>query len=79
MYRKDLFVIRLRHPPSQTAVDALNEDFGDINMGQPIKVIEPTPEEQEDSDNLGLARIAFEFNRRDYGRLRQLVDVLNSL
>jgi len=24
-----------------------------------------------------LARIAFGFNRRDYGRLRQLIDVLN--
>jgi hypothetical protein len=27
--------------------------------------------------NLPLARIAFAFNRRDYGRLRQLTDVLN--
>jgi UDP-glucuronate 4-epimerase len=30
----------------------------------------------EDDDNLELARIAFPFNRRDYGRLRQLIDVL---
>jgi uncharacterized protein (TIGR00730 family) len=75
---KDLFVIRLKHAPSQTAIDAMNEDFGDINNGQPIKRIEPTPEEREDNDHLELARIAFEFNRHDYGRLRQLVDVLNS-
>jgi hypothetical protein len=26
-----------------------------------------------------MPRIAFGFNRRDYGRLRQLIDVLNSL
>jgi hypothetical protein len=26
-----------------------------------------------------LARITFNFNRRDYGRLRQLIDVLNGL
>ena len=38
-----------------------------------------TPEEVEDNDNLDLARIAFGFNRRDYGRLRQLIDVLNGL
>ena len=76
---KDLFVIRLKHAPSQTAIEAMNEDFSDINMGAPIKIIEPTPEEREDNDHLGLARIAFEFNRRDYGRLRQLIDVLNSL
>jgi hypothetical protein len=75
---KDLFIIRLKHAPSQTAVEAINEDFSDINMGKPIKLIEPTPEEREDNDNLGLSRIGFEFNRRDYGRLRQLIDVLNS-
>ncbi len=44
-----------------------------------IKRIEPTPEEREDNDQLGLQRIAFGFNRRDYGRLRQLIDVLNKL
>ena len=32
-----------------------------------------------DNDRLELARIAFKFNRRDYGRLRQLIDVLNGL
>lgn len=75
---KDLLVIRLKHEPSDTAVEALNEDFADIINGAPIQKMEPTPEEREDDDNLHLARIAFAFNRRDYGRLRQLVDVLNS-
>lgn len=76
---KDLFVIRLKHPPSDTALAALNEDFADIITGPPIQRIPPTPEEQEDRDHLELHRIAFGFNRRDYGRLRQMIDVLNSL
>lgn len=76
---KDLFVIRLKHAPTDTALEALNEDFADLIIGAPIKRIEPTPEEREDHDELGLQRIAFGFNRRDYGRLRQLVDVLNGL
>ena len=76
---KDLFIIRLKHAPTDTALEAINEDFGDINNGPPIKRIEATPEERDDNDQLGLQRIAFEFNRRDYGRLRQMVDVLNSL
>ncbi len=76
---KDLFIIRLKHAPTDTALEALNEDFADINIGAPIKRIEPTPEEREDNDCLELQRIAFGFNRRDYGRLRQMVDVLNSL
>ncbi len=76
---KDLFVIRLKHAPSDSALAAMNEDFADINTGPPIRRIEPTPEEREDADQLQLPRIAFKFNRHDYGRLRQLVDVLNSV
>jgi uncharacterized protein (TIGR00730 family) len=76
---KDLFVIRLKHAPTESAVQAMNEDFADIIVGPPIKNLEPTPEEVEDGDHVGLARIGFGFNRRDYGRLRQLIDVLNRL
>jgi len=76
---KDLFVIRLKHAPSETALQAMNEDFADIVIGPEMKVIEPTPEELADDDNIDLPRIAFGFNRRDYGRLRQLIDVLNRL
>jgi hypothetical protein len=76
---KDLFFIRLRHAPTDSALEAMNEDFADIVIGPPIKRIEPTPDEHEDNDHLHLQRIAFGYNRRDYGRLRQLIDVLNSL
>ncbi len=58
---------------------ALNEDFADIVAGPPISRIDPTPEEVADDDNLHLAPIALGFNRRDYGRLRQFIDVLNRL
>ncbi len=75
---KDLFIIRLNHAPTESAIEAMNEDFADIITDSPIKRIEPTVEEREDNDHLDLQRIAFGFNRRDYGRLRQLVDVLNS-
>jgi uncharacterized protein (TIGR00730 family) len=76
---KDLFVIRLRHRPSDSAIAAMNEDFADIVVGPEIRRMDPTPEELEDDDNLDAQRIGFGFNRRDYGRLRQLIDVLNSL
>lgn len=76
---KDSFVIRLRHAPSDSALEAMNEDFDDIISGAPIERIEPTPEEVADNDQIQLPRIAFGFNRRDYGRLRQLIDVINSL
>lgn len=76
---KEQFVIRLKHPPSDTALEALNEDFSDLILGAKIQRTEPTPEEIADNDNVELPRIAFEFNRRDYGRLRQLIDALNGL
>jgi uncharacterized protein (TIGR00730 family) len=76
---KDLFVIRLKHAPSESALEAMNDDFADIITGAKIKTIGPTAEEKADGDALDLPRIGFGFNRRDYGRLRQLIDVLNGL
>ena len=76
---KDLFIVRLKHAPTASAIEAMNEDFADIMVGPQIQKISPTPEELEDGDNVDLPRIAFGFNRRDYGRLRQLYDVLNGL
>ena len=76
---KELFVIRMKNAPSASALAALNEDFADIIVEGKIELIKPTPEEEEDKDRLDLVRIGFNFNRRDYGRLRQLIDMLNAL
>ena len=76
---KDLFVIRLKHAPTPSALAALNEDFSDIITGPQIKRLEATPDEVADRDHLGLARIAFGFDRRNYGRLRLLIDALNGM
>ena len=76
---KDLLVMRLNNAPSATAIAAMNEDFADILLEGGIELIPPTPEEVEGNDHLDLQRIAFLFNRRDYGRLRQLIDVVNGL
>jgi uncharacterized protein (TIGR00730 family) len=73
----DLLVVRLKHAPPDSALQTMNEDFADIIIGSPIKRIEPTPEERDSKDCLALERIAFGFNRKDYGRLRQMIDVLN--
>src|SRR6202451_4448320 len=74
---RDLLVIRLKNAPNETAIAAMNEDFADIIIEGKIQNIKPTPEEVEHQEPLDLTRIAFNFNRRDYGRLRQLIDVLN--
>ncbi len=76
---KDLLVVRLKNVPSESALAAMNEDFSDIIVEGKIQSVKPTPEEVEHNEHLELKRIAFNFNRRDYGRLRQLIDVLNGL
>src|SRR4051812_48848689 len=74
----DLLVIRLKRPPSDEALQGLNQDFVEIITGEKIRVIDATPEEKEEHQFVELPRIAFGFNRRDYGRLRHMIDVLNS-
>lgn len=78
-YVQDKLVIRLQHAPSSTALKALNEDFADIISGPAIEVIDATPEEREDADHVELPRVRFGFNRRSFGRLRELIDRLNCL
>lgn len=75
---RERLVIRLRHALSESAIAALNEDFADLIVGEKIHPAEPTQEEKEDKQFLDLPRIAFDFNRKDYGRLRQMIDVLNA-
>jgi hypothetical protein len=76
---RDLLVVRLKHSPPSSAIAAMNEDFADIITGAKFSAAEPSPEERADGDVPELARISFGFNRRDYGRLRQLIDLLNRL
>lgn len=78
-YVGDLLVLRLREAPSQAALDDLNDSFSDIVAEGRIAVIPPTEEEVEDGDQLHLERVAFRFDKRHFGRLRNLIDRLNDL
>jgi hypothetical protein len=73
----DRFVLRVRRAPAGDALERLNADFKDILTKGAIEVDEATPLEVDEA--LGLARVSFHFNRRDRGRLRQLIDRLNGL
>lgn len=75
----DLLIIRIKHKPSPSAIESLNEDFADIITTGGIEVVETMPAEIEDEDFVALPRIGFAFNRRNYGRLRQMIDVINSM
>ena len=72
-------VLRLMHAPDAEELAALNDEFADIVTEGSIEVIPPTAAEVSDGDALDCQRIRFTFDRRQFGRLRQLVDRLNAL
>ncbi|HSE84594.1 MAG TPA: LOG family protein [Candidatus Binatia bacterium] len=74
--KRDL-VIRLNHPPTPALIDTLNQSFADILVKGKIKHIEPLPEETDDPDTLHLYRLSVPFNREDFARLREMIDVIN--
>jgi hypothetical protein len=75
--KRDL-LIRLTHAPTPALLEKLNENFRDILTGKTIRETEPLPEELEQPDAQKLHRILVPFNRQSFGRLRQMIDVINS-
>jgi len=76
--KQDL-VIRLNHPPSPELIDRLNRDFADIVVDGKVRQTEPLPGEEDDPNTLHLHRLLMRFNREDFPRLRQMIDVINGL
>lgn len=70
-------VLRLVEGPSDELLAEINRDFADIVVEGSIQRTTPAKAEIEDDDALDCDRIAFVFDRRQFGRLRQLVDRLN--
>lgn len=76
-YVDDRLVIRLERRPTEALVEALNREFADILNGRPIVLSDALPEEENEPQLRHLPRLIIPFNRRHYGRLRQLIDRIN--
>jgi uncharacterized protein (TIGR00730 family) len=74
---KHELVIRLNNPPTAALIDRLNSDFADILTEGKVRQTEPLPAEADDPEKLHLHRLLMRFNREDYARLRQMIDVIN--
>jgi uncharacterized protein (TIGR00730 family) len=74
--KRDL-VIRLNHQPTSGLVDTLNQMFPDILTGGKIRQTEPLLDESDDPGTLHLDRLLVPFNRENFARLRQMIDVIN--
>ena len=76
-YVRTNLVFRLQRPPSESLIEEINDRFHDILLEGRFTVSGPLPEEREESDLAALPRLVFHFDRRSFGRLRQLIDCIN--
>ena len=76
-YVKHKLVIRLTQRPTAELLDGLNTEFRDILTEGKFEVSDALPEEREEPSLVALPRLVFRFNRRNLGRLRQLIDCVN--
>ena len=67
----------MQRPPGEELLEEINASFADILAEGRFTVGGPLPEERDDPDLADLPRLVFPFNRRDSGRLRQLIDYIN--
>lgn len=78
-YHSGKLILRLREVPDDATLAKLNEEFSDIVVDGDISITEATDAEVADGDALDCERLTFLFDRRHFGRLRQLIDKLNDL
>jgi len=74
--RKEL-VFRLQHKLPEETLAEINRDFTDLLAKGEFVQREAFKEEADDYSLSTLPRLAFHFNRRNYGRLRVLIDLIN--
>jgi uncharacterized protein (TIGR00730 family) len=76
---RDKFVIRLEKELPAKVIETLNERFGDLVAEGRIEKSNAFPEEANEPDLLEKPRIAFSYDHRSAGRLRELIDEINTL
>lgn len=70
-------VIRLQKKPSLKLVNELNRNFKDIIVKGKIQLSKPLAVEATEPETSHLPRLVMSFDRKSYGRLKQMIDVIN--
>jgi hypothetical protein len=71
-------VLRLKEKISDDLLEQLNNDYQDILNGGSIVQSAVLDDEQSEPELAELPRLVLDFNRRSHGRLRQLINQINS-
>lgn len=76
-YVSGLTVMRLNKDISAGTLKLINQKFKDILTAGEIKSSPPTSKELQEGECLSLPRIAMNFNMHDYGRLSEMIHIIN--
>ena len=76
-YVRSRLVLRLARPVPEALLERLNSEFADILAAGRIERSGVLPEEANQPETHALHRLTLEFDRKSFGRLRQMVDLLN--
>jgi uncharacterized protein (TIGR00730 family) len=76
-YVRDQLIVRLNYEPSEALIGQLNDQFADILHSGRITKTTVHRLETDDEHLKNLPRLTMNFNRRNFGRLRQMIDLLN--
>ena len=77
-YIRGELVLRLQTAPTPQQLKAIQKNFADIVSEGTYEVVPAQPAEANEPLLTALPRLKFRFNKHDHGRLRQLIDELNS-
>ena len=77
-YIGERLVIRLTSQIEPQKVEEIKSRFADIlRPGGDMCLLGPLQEESDEPENAHLPRLILDFNRKDFGRLRELIDAIN--
>ena len=76
-YVREKLVFRLQKQLSDADFEHINSDFADILSSGKFERTTHLAAEKDEPALIDMPRLVFEFNRRNHGRLRQLIDYIN--
>lgn len=74
---RDQLILRLHVPPTDCLIERLNDEFSDVCASGRIQRASMHRLEADDVHLADLPRLSLVFNRKEVGRLRQMIDVIN--
>ena len=76
-YVRDTLVLRVYQELNEEEVDGLNAQFSDILVSGKIEQCAALPEERNEPELSKLPRLVLNFDRKQLGRLRMLINAIN--